>query len=94
MLFNFDVTILTLPFKQDIYPNLSDGTSDPRNEGSFGHVVIAYDYDEEKDILYGNMGWSSRYYSHYNLDEYFNIQMSDYWTLNISSKLGDPTLLI
>lgn len=73
--------------KQDIYPNLSDGTSDPRNEGSFGHVVIAYDYDEEKDILYGNMGWSSRYYSHYNLNEYFNIQMSDYWTLNISSEL-------
>lgn len=73
--------------KQDIYPNLPDGTSDPRNEGSFGHVVIAYDYDEEKDILYGNMGWSSKYYSHYNLDEYFNIQMSDYWTLNISSEL-------
>lgn len=73
--------------KQDIYPNLSDGSTDSRNEGSFGHVVVAYDYDEKNDILYGNMGWSSGSNSHYNLDNYFNIQMSDYWALNISSEL-------
>lgn len=72
---------------QDTYPKLADGTSDPRNEGSYGHVVVAYDYDEENDILYGNMGWSSASNSHYNLDNFFNIKMSDYWTLNISSKL-------
>lgn len=57
------------------------------NEGSFGHVVVAYDYDEENDILYGNMGWSSASQAHRNLDDFFNIQMSDYWTLNISSSL-------
>lgn len=72
---------------RDEYPELSNGEEDPRNEGSFGHVVVAYDYDESNDILYGNMGWSSGSQSHRNLDEYFNIQMSDYWTLKISSEL-------
>lgn len=72
---------------RDEYPNLSNGEEDPRNEGSFGHVVVAYDYDESNDILYGNMGWSHGSQSHRNLDEYFNIQMSDYWTLKISSEL-------
>ncbi len=54
-------------------------------ESSFGHVVVAYDYDEENDVLYGNMGWSSSTTSHYNLDDYFNIKYSDYWALNIRS---------
>lgn len=57
------------------------------NERSFGHVVVAYEYDESNDILYGNMGWSSASQSHRNLDEYFNTRMSDYWALNISSAL-------
>lgn len=55
-------------------------------ESSFGHVVVAYDYDEENDILYGNMGWGSSQ-SHRNLDEFFNIQMSDYWTFDIYEDL-------
>ena len=54
------------------------------NETSFGHVVVAYDYDEKNDILYGNMGWSSSSQAHRNLDEYFNIRFSDYWALNIT----------
>lgn len=58
-----------------------------KDEQSFGHVVVAYEYDEVNDILYGNMGWRSSAHSHRNLDDYFNIQMSDYWTLNISSSL-------
>ncbi len=57
------------------------------NEGSYGHVVVAYEYDEDNDILYGNMGWSSSSQTHRNLDSYFNIQMSDYWALNISSSM-------
>ena len=59
------------------------------NEGTFGHVVVAYDYDETTGTLFGNMGWSNGYYTHYNLDGYFNIQMSDYWALNIESLLPD-----
>ncbi len=58
-----------------------------KDEGAFGHVVVAYEYDDKNDILYGNMGWSSPNQAHRNLDEYFNIQMSDYWSLNISSAL-------
>lgn len=57
------------------------------NESSFGHVVAAYEYDEENDILYGNMGWSSSSQAHRNLDKYFNIQMSNYWALNIFSTM-------
>ncbi len=62
------------------------GENDPRNENGFGHVVIAYYYDITTDTLYGNMGWGSSQ-SFRNLDEYFNIQMSDYWSLNISEDL-------
>ena len=47
-----------------------------------GHVVVAYDYDENNDILYGNMGWDSST-SHYNLNNYFNYQIADYWALKI-----------
>lgn len=71
---------------RDTYPKQEDGTDHPDNEGSFGHVVVAYHYDEENDVLYGNMGWGSSY-SHRNLDEYFNIQMSDYWTFDIYEDL-------
>lgn len=59
------------------------------NEYTFGHVVVAYDYDEFSDTLYGNMGWSSGSTSYYNLDNYFNIQMSDYWALSIENLLPD-----
>lgn len=71
---------------RDTYPKQEDGTDHPDNEGSFGHVVVAYDYDEENDILYGNMGWGASS-SHRNLDEYFNIQMSDYWSFDIYEDL-------
>lgn len=57
------------------------------DESKFGHDVIAYDYDAENDILYGNMGWSSTAQSHRDLDKYFNIGFSDYWAFNISSDL-------
>ena len=59
------------------------------NEYTFGHVVVAYDYDETTDTLFGNMGWSDGGTSHYNLDGYFNIQMSDYWALSIENLLPD-----
>ena len=64
----------------------NNGVQD-NDERSFGHIVVAYEYDEENDVLYGNMGWSSPNQAHRNLDEYFNIQMSDYWSINISSAL-------
>lgn len=76
---------------RDTYPKMSNGDDDPRNEGSFGHVVVAYDYDENTDTLYGNMGWNSSNQSHINLDQYFNIQFSDYWALNISLIKKDRT---
>lgn len=69
------------------YTDSNNNGIQDKDEGTFGHVVVAYEYDEKNDILYGNMGWSSAAQAHRNLDEYFNIQMSDYWTLNISSAL-------
>ncbi len=63
---------------QDYY-----GKDDPRNESSFGHDVVAYYYDVTTDTLYGNMGWGTSQ-TFRNLDEYFNIEISDYWSLNIS----------
>ena len=69
------------------YTDSNNNGIQDKDEPTFGHVVVAYEYDEKYDILYGNMGWSSAAQAHRNLDEYFNIQMSDYWALNISSAL-------
>jgi len=30
-----------------------------RNSNNEGHVVVAYDYDEDNDLIYTNMGWNS-----------------------------------
>lgn len=34
-----------------------------------GHFVVAYDYDEENDILYGHLGWHGEDFQHVNLDD-------------------------
>lgn len=67
---------------QDYY-----GKDDDRNEASYGHEVVAYYYDEINDILYGHMGRTSSGYNFYNLDNYFNVQISDYWCLSINKNL-------
>lgn len=51
-----------------------------------GHAVVAYDYDETNDILYGNFGWG-RGSNHKNIDAQFTEQISDYWTLKILPSL-------
>lgn len=71
-------------YEDNNHNGVQDFTNDPNtNEGTFGHVVVAYDYDEVNDILYGNMGWSHEAQVHRNLDEFFNIQISDYWSIKI-----------
>lgn len=59
--------------------------------GEAGHMVVAYDYDEESDILYGNMGWSAPDTSHCNLNEYFTVGLSDYWTISMSQAFSKFT---
>lgn len=71
---------------RDTYPPLEDGSSNPNNEVGFGHVAVAYDYDEVNDILYGNMGWGPSN-NHRNLDKYFDDFMADYWSFDISDSL-------
>lgn len=70
----------------DGYKDVNGNGIKDDTERKYGHVVVAYDYDEENDVLYGNMGWGS-YYSYENLDEFFNIQMSDYWSFDIYEDL-------
>lgn len=53
---------------------------------TIGHAVVAYDYDETNDILYGNFGWG-RGSNHKNIDAQFTEQISDYWTLKILPSL-------
>ncbi|MDR0934739.1 MAG: hypothetical protein LBM03_00295 [Erysipelotrichaceae bacterium] len=60
----------------------NNGIYDLGTDTEFGHVAVAYEYDEENDILYGNMGWSTEDSTYYDLDSYFNIEYSDYWSLN------------
>lgn len=63
-----------------------NGTQDSETEQTFGHIAVAYYYDEDDDVLYGNLGWGSSY-TCTSLDSFFNIQMSDYWALNLTNKL-------
>ena len=55
-------------------------------EPLYGHVCVAYDYDEQTNTIYGNRGWGPNY-TYYSLNDYFNKQFSDYYALNISSNL-------
>ena len=61
----------------------SNGIRD-NDETAFGHLVIAYHYDESEDVLYGNMGWGASY-NYHNIDNYFNIKMADYYSLNVNN---------
>ena len=55
-----------------------------------GHLVVAYDYDEENGILYGNFGWGSGT-THSNIDEYFNKEISDYWAFKFDKYMKKRT---
>lgn len=61
----------------------NNGIKDP-NETASGHLVVAYCYDEVNDILYGNMGWNINQ-TERNIDEYFNIKIADYYSLNMNA---------
>lgn len=65
--------------------NNNNGKKD-KGEG-WGHVVVAYEYDEISDVLYGNLGWGKGH-THTNLDTFFNIELSDYWTFGFNSELS------
>lgn len=60
------------------------------NESTWGHVAIAYEYDEANDIIYGNLGWSSSY-NHANFDNQFNLGITDYWTFNFKNNSQNMT---
>jgi len=63
-----------------------NGIQDSETEQTFGHIAVAYYYDEDDDVLYGNLGWGSSY-TCTSLDSFFNIQMSDYWALNLTNNI-------
>lgn len=56
-------------------------------EPTFGHVFIAYEYDEATGKLYGNRGWGLAD-SHFDIAATYNLEFSDYWTFELSSSLG------
>lgn len=62
----------------------------------YGHVCIAYDYDQKNDIIYGNMGWGKGtvtidgvYYpsTRVNLNAYFNNGIEDYYYYEFDDNL-------
>ena len=66
-----------------------NGVRDPSigDEYEWGHVIVAYDYDEVTDTLYGNWGWSGQRV-HESVDAYFNIRIHDYWCYEIGEGLS------
>lgn len=88
--------------RNEIINNLQDGRPvlmggqnfiDSNNNGVYdlgesygGHVIVAYEYDLISDKIYGNFGWGDSY-THYDVDTYFNKEISDYWALSFSSNL-------
>ena len=57
------------------------------SEPYYGHVCIAYSYDEKTNTIYGNRGWGDGY-TQYSLNNYFNKQFSDYYALDISKNFA------
>lgn len=51
-----------------------------------GHVFIAYEYDEENDIIYGNAGWGNSY-NHVDIEENIVMCINDFFGIDISSNL-------
>lgn len=68
------------------YTDSNNNRKQDKNESRWGHVVVAYEYDSINDIIYGNMGWGYDQ-THVNLDKFFNIEMSDYWSFSFNSEL-------
>jgi len=64
----------------------NNGIFDSTTETSYGHVLVAYDYNETTDTLYGNWGWSGSN-THGNIDQFFNLRIADYWSLDIGESL-------
>ena len=54
--------------------------------GGNGHVCIAYEYDENNDIIYGDLGWGKNY-SHTNIDSFMENIIADYYYYQISNDL-------
>lgn len=75
-----------------------DGFNDTNNNGildddidrKYSHVLVAYKYDEQNDIIFGNMGWSKSY-NYVNIDEYFNLKIADYYSLKMNSLVKERT---
>lgn len=76
------------------YNDLDTNGIQSKDEKTIGHVCIAYDYDEENDIIYGNLGWgigsiirhNKKYYAHHmNLDDYFNLGFKDYFYFDLKN---------
>ena len=67
------------------------GYSDKNNNGKadkdekWGHLVVAYEYDELNDIIYANMGWGSGS-THANLNDLLKVELSDYWSFDFNSE--------
>jgi len=62
-----------------------DGLYDETIDTDFGHLAVAYYYDENTDTIYGNMGWGGSDTSYVNIEQYLNLKLADYWALNIHS---------
>ena len=59
--------------------DLSEYIKNGYKTSQYGHVCIAYDYDEKNDKIYGNLGWSHEY-NHVDLEKsMFNIGITDYY---------------
>lgn len=70
---------------QDGYPVIVGGGTT-----GGGHVAVAYEYDEQDDIIYCHTGWT---YSpegdptHMPIDELFDVGITDYFTFQFSNDL-------
>lgn len=59
----------------------ANGIIEQGEEGG-GHVCVAYDYNPNLDIIYGNLGYGPGQ-THVNIEDKFNFHIHDYWAFNI-----------
>ena len=69
-----------IEYIQNGYPVIVGGAA-----SGGGHVAVAYEYDENSDIIYCHAGWDG--WTHSELDEVFTNGITDYFTFQFSNDL-------
>lgn len=69
-------------FRKQIVEKVKDG--EPVVVGNDDHFFVVYDYDQENDILYGNLGWKNNKSSlHANIDKLYRNHLHFWYSMDL-----------